>query len=129
MEISKLPTSELERKNSEFPRIMRTHTSNSDVFGRVFIQREYEPLELSRPKVILDLSTSVGYSSPSFLSNYPTTKPLAVEADPGNYEDCRHNLKSFGPGVGSCRGRLGQNSPIWCSIRTFIAMGKTGRNG
>jgi len=60
-EISRSPTPEIELKNSEFPRLMRTHTSDRAVLGRVFIQKEYAPIELSSPKVILHLSTNIGY--------------------------------------------------------------------
>lgn len=88
---------ELKLKNSEFPILMRTHTSDRDVLGQVFIQKEYEPIELSNPKMILDLGANVGYSSAYFLSKYPTTNVLAVEPDPGNYEVCCRNLAPFGP--------------------------------
>jgi FkbM family methyltransferase len=75
---------------------MRTGTSDREVLGQIFIQREYEPLELSQPRMILDLGANVGYSSAYFLSKYPTANVLAVEPDPGNYAVCCRNLAPFG---------------------------------
>jgi FkbM family methyltransferase len=94
--ISQPHTRELKIKNSEFPVLIRTRASDRDVFGQVFVQREYEPIDLSSPKMILDLGANVGYSSAYFLSKYPATRVLAVEPDPGNYEVCCHNLAPFG---------------------------------
>lgn len=87
---------ELTLKNARFPILMRTHTSDREVLGQVFIQREYEPIELYQPKMILDLGANVGYSSAFFLSRYPTASVLAVEPDPSNYAVCCHNLAPFG---------------------------------
>jgi FkbM family methyltransferase len=87
---------ELKLKNSEFTVLMRTHTSDRDVLRQVFIQGEYQAVELSNPKTIIDLGANVGYASAYFLSKYPTASVLAVEPDPGNYEVCRGNLALFG---------------------------------
>jgi FkbM family methyltransferase len=94
--ISQPHVREFKLKNSKFPILMRTHASDRDVLGQVFIQKEYEPIELSAPKMILDLGANVGYSSAYFLSKYPTARVLAVEPDPRNYEVCCHNLAPFG---------------------------------
>ncbi|MGC2830246.1 MAG: hypothetical protein WB994_11450, partial [Candidatus Acidiferrum sp.] len=67
---------------------MRTHTSDRDVLRQVFIQGEYQAVELSNPKTIIDLGANVGFASAYFLSKYPTASVLAVEPDPGNYEVC-----------------------------------------
>jgi FkbM family methyltransferase len=75
---------------------MRGNTSDRDVLRQVFVQREYEPAELTRPKMILDLGANVGYTSAYFLSRYPAARVLAVEPDPGNYAACCRNLKPFG---------------------------------
>ena len=83
-------------RNSAHAVLMRTCTSDREVLAQIFIQREYEPLELSQPKTILDLGANVGYSSAYFLSKYPTANVLAVEPDPGNYAICCRNLAPFG---------------------------------
>ena len=46
---------ELKLKNADFPVLMRTHTSDRDVLRQVFIQGEYQAVELSNPKTIIDL--------------------------------------------------------------------------
>jgi FkbM family methyltransferase len=94
--ISKPSSLELRLKNSKFPLLMRTLTSDREVLEQVFIQREYEVAELSQPKMILDLGANVGYSSAYFLSRYGSASVLAVEPDPGNYAVCCRNLAPFG---------------------------------
>jgi len=82
--------------NSTHPVLMRMGTSDRQVFGQVFIEREYETLELDHPKTILDLGANVGYASAYFLSRFPGCKVVAVEPDPGNYAVCCRNLAPFG---------------------------------
>lgn len=84
-------------KNSIFPLLMRTHTSDRDVLWQVFIQREYELVELSNPKTIIDLGANVGYSAAYFLTKYPSATILAVEPDPDSYAICCSNLAPYGP--------------------------------
>lgn len=95
--INKPISLEFKVKNSKFPLLMRTHTSDREVLGQVFIEREYEPVALCQPKMILDLGANVGYSSAYFLSRYPTASVLAVEPDPDNYGICCRNLAPYGP--------------------------------
>jgi hypothetical protein len=120
-------TRELRLKNSAFPILMRTQTSDRDVLGQVFIQQEYGRIELSKPRMILDLGANVGYSSAYFLSKYPETRVLAVEPDPSNYEVCRRNLAPFGREPKSCTGQLGRSAPNWCSKKASTLTAATGR--
>jgi FkbM family methyltransferase len=86
----------LKLKNAEFPLLMRTHTSDRQVLSQIFIEEEYAPISLSRPRMILDLGANVGYSSAFFLSAYSTARVLAVEPAPDNYGMCCRNLEPFG---------------------------------
>lgn len=76
--------------------LLRTGTSDREVFCQVFIEDEYGGIELNRPKMIMDLGANVGYSSAFFLSRYPEAKVLAIEPDPRNYALCCRNLAPFG---------------------------------
>jgi FkbM family methyltransferase len=87
---------ELKIKNAEYPILMRIGSSDRDVLGQIFIEREYEPIAMSHAGAILDLGANVGYSSAYFLSKYPTATVVAVEPDPSNYAICCRNLKPFG---------------------------------
>jgi FkbM family methyltransferase len=87
---------QIKLKNAKHPIFMRIGSSDREVLGQIFIEEEYAPVELSRPKMILDLGANVGYSSAYFLSKYPTARVLAVEPDPGNYDICCRNLEPFG---------------------------------
>jgi FkbM family methyltransferase len=94
--ISRSSSLEIKLKNAKFPLLIRTHASDRDVLWQVFIQGEYGPVELSNPKVIIDLGANVGYSAAYFLSKYPTAAVLAVEPDPDNYAICVRNLAPYG---------------------------------
>ena len=91
------PSIELKVKNAAHSIEMRTGgSSDREVLEQIFVEREYEPIALWGPRMILDLGANVGYSSMFFLSRYPTASVVAVEPDPVNYAICCRNLKRFG---------------------------------
>jgi len=91
------PSLTLKLKNAAHPIQMRTgKSSDRDVLEQVFIHKEYDPIALSSPRVILDLGANVGYTSMYLLSKFTTATVIAVEPDPGNFEICCRNLKRFG---------------------------------
>lgn len=96
MGVGSSPLLELKIKNVEHPIFMRVGSSDREVLGQIFIEREYEPIAVSHPRMILDLGANSGYSSAYFLSKFPTVSVVAVEPDPGNYAICCRNLKPFG---------------------------------
>lgn len=110
-------------KNARFPLYMRTHTSDRDVLQQVFIRGEYEPVELSNPKTIIDLGANVGYSAAYFLTKYPTATVLAVEPDPGNYFACCRNLEPFGTKAKIIHGAA------WAERTTLLVERGTYRDG
>ncbi len=83
-------------KNAEHPLFMRVGSSDREVLGQIFIEKEYESIAASPPKSILDLGANVGYSSAYFLSKYPAASVVAIEPDPGNYAICCRNLEPYG---------------------------------
>lgn len=89
-------STELRLKNISYPLVMRVGSSDREALSQIFIQGDYEPIELSQPQIIFDLGANVGYSAAYFLSRYPTAKVLALEPDPNNYAVCCRNLKPFG---------------------------------
>jgi FkbM family methyltransferase len=83
-------------KNAQYPLFLRIGSSDREVLGQIFIEKEYEPIAVESPKTILDLGANVGYSSAYFLSKYPDASVVAVEPDSGNYAMCRRNLEPYG---------------------------------
>ena len=73
------------------------HSSDLAVFWQIFVEREYECLNLSDGDLILDLGANVGYSSAYFLSRYPKSPVIAVEPDPSNFAILQRNLAPYGP--------------------------------
>ncbi len=91
-------------KNAEYPLFMRIGSSDREVLGQIFIEKEYESIVASSPRVILDLGANVGYSSAHFLSRYPTASVVAIEPDPSNYALCCRNLEPYGSRARVVRG-------------------------
>jgi FkbM family methyltransferase len=86
----------LKIKNAQYPLFLRIGSSDREVLGQIFIEKEYETIAVESPRTILDLGANVGYSSAYFLSKYPEASVVAVEPDSGNYAMCRRNLEPYG---------------------------------
>jgi FkbM family methyltransferase len=73
----------------------RTRSSDLYAFLQIFVEREYECLNLIDGDLILDLGANVGYSSAYFLSRYPKSPVVAVEPDPSNFAMLQRNLAPY----------------------------------
>lgn len=75
----------------------RAGTSDIDVFKHIYVLREYALFDdLGNPGLILDCGANVGMSAAYFLARFPRAKVIAVEPDPGNYQQLLHNTRSYG---------------------------------
>jgi FkbM family methyltransferase len=84
-------------KYAEFPLQCRVGTSDKDVFGQIFISREYRCLDHVRDaSFILDCGANCGYSAAYFLTRYPQAELVAIEPDPGNFQVLEENLRPYG---------------------------------
>jgi FkbM family methyltransferase len=80
------------------PLLVRSSTSDVEVFGQIFSGDEYAPVgELPDVAVVLDGGANVGYSAAYFLSKYPRATVISVEPDPENVALLRRNLEPYGP--------------------------------
>jgi FkbM family methyltransferase len=83
-------------KRSRYPLYCRAGTSDLDVFGQMFVQREYRCLDdLTGANLIIDCGANVGFSSAYFLTRYPSSSVICVEPDPGNFRALESNLKPY----------------------------------
>jgi len=96
MGVSKGSLLKLKIKNAQYPLFLRIGSSDREVLGQIFIEKEYEMIAVESPRTILDLGANVGYSSAYLLSKYPDASVVAVEPDAGNYAMCRRNLEPYG---------------------------------
>ncbi len=75
----------------------RPGTSDIQVFGQIFIDREYRCLDdLTAADLILDCGANVGYSAAYFLTRFSAAKLIAVEPDPENFALLERNTANFG---------------------------------
>jgi FkbM family methyltransferase len=108
-------------KRARFPVAVRAHTSDIDVFGQIFIQREYRCLdEVREADLVIDCGANVGYSAAYFLSRYPASSVICVEPDPGNYVALESNLKPYADRVTAlCSAVWSEKSGLVISEETF----------
>jgi len=80
-------------KRALHPLKCRAGTSDLDVFGQIFVHREYRCLDdIADARLIIDCGANVGYSSAYFLTHFPASTVICVEPDPGNYRALESNL-------------------------------------
>jgi FkbM family methyltransferase len=83
-------------KNARFSLICRPNTSDKDVFGQIFIEREYSCLDdLSNVDLVIDCGANVGYSSAYFLTRFPECKVICVEPDLSNFKVLEKNMAPY----------------------------------
>jgi len=91
------------------PLTLRLGSSDVDVYDQL-IRGTYVPmLHLPGVRTIVDLGSNIGLVAAYFLTNYPDSRLLAVEADPSNFALCRTNLERYGKRVQAV------NAAIWSS--------------
>lgn len=95
-------------KYARYPLLCRPDTSDINVFGQIFIDREYRCVDdVSNVSLVVDCGANVGYSSAYLLNRFPNCYLIAIEPDLGNYLVMTKNLKPYNNRV------LMLNSAIW----------------
>jgi FkbM family methyltransferase len=83
-------------KRARYPLYCRAGTSDLDVFGQMFVQREYRCLDdITSANLIIDCGANVGFSSAYFLTRYPMSSVICVEPDPDNFRALESNLEPY----------------------------------
>src|SRR5687768_3676011 len=81
--------------NIKAPVHLRPGTSDSGVFGQIFLKHEYDLNLGFEPKVIIDGGANIGLSSVYFKNKYPNAKIIAIEPDEDNFEMLRKNTATY----------------------------------
>lgn len=97
---TKLPRTgvfDLVTRYADHPLQCRAGTSDIDVFKHIYVLREYACFDdLADPGLIVDCGANVGMSTAYFLSRFPNADVVAVEPEPGNYQQLLHNTRAYG---------------------------------
>jgi FkbM family methyltransferase len=75
--------------------ILRSNTSDIDVFEKIFIDEEYAFITDHEPHVIIDGGANIGLASVYYSIVYPQAKIIAVEPEESNYQLLKENVKEF----------------------------------
>lgn len=110
-------------KHARHPVICRNGTSDKDVFGQIFVDREYRCLDhIESAELIVDCGANCGHSAAYFLSRFPNAHLIAIEPDPGNFAVMLRNLEPY-------RGRYTAiRAGVW-SHQTGLVLESVGGDG
>lgn len=89
--------------------ILRSNTSDIDVFEHIFINEEYKFATNTEPKVIIDAGANIGLTSIYYSITYPEAQIIAIEPELSNYKLLKENIKSY-PNIFSI------NKALWHKI-------------
>lgn len=73
---------------------LRTYSGDLDIFYEIFWKKAYKFNYAPRPGAILDLGANIGLATLFFLDEFPDSKVIAVEPEPGNLEILKKNLET-----------------------------------
>ena len=115
---------EIISKAASHPLHCRAGTSDLQVFGQIFVEREYRCLDdIRSAEFIIDCGANVGYSAAYFLTRYPESTVLCIEPDGGNYAALERNLRPY-----QGRARL-LHSAIWSGKAGLVIADETFGDG
>lgn len=83
----------------QHPLFIRPGTTDADVYFQVLIEKQYDIVTYSDPRIIVDCGANVGYTSAYFLSRFPAAHVIAIEPLAENAALCRRNLAPYGDRV------------------------------
>lgn len=75
--------------------LVRSGTPDLRVAISSLVQKEYENIQCSDPKVIIDAGANIGTSSIYFARKFPQAKILAIEPEKGNFELLVENVRRY----------------------------------
>jgi len=94
-------------RRGKVPFFFRTHSSDLDVAGQIFFNREYGVLDnLNPPGLIVDAGANIGAASMYFLLQFPDARCICIEPDSRNVAVLRRNLAMFADRVKVFHGAL-----------------------
>ena len=94
---------------------LRLHTSDTMVFGNVFVDEEYSFGLPSSAKVIVDVGAYIGLTSIFYAKKFPKARIFAIEPERSNFELMLKNLRPY-PNVTPI------HSALWSS-ESYVSIG------
>jgi FkbM family methyltransferase len=74
---------------------IRTNTPDLNVAISSLCDKEYDHLNLSNPRIIIDAGANIGTSSIFFARKYPDARIFAVEPETSNFELLKKNTRNY----------------------------------
>ncbi|HTC09363.1 MAG TPA: FkbM family methyltransferase [Acetobacteraceae bacterium] len=98
----------VELPGGDYEVILRLNTSDIPTFEQVFVNREYDSLNLPKSaEAIVDLGANIGLAAVFFGLRYPNARILCVEPETDNFTALVRNTEALGDRV------LNQHAAVW----------------
>ncbi len=78
-----------------FPVEMRARTSDTEVFRKVFLNREYEIASFAPVQFIFDAGANIGLAAIDFANRFPMAKIIAIEPEASNFAMLQRNTRHY----------------------------------
>ncbi len=85
----------LNREDCKYPFKLRIPSSDVSTYQQVFLNKEYDFLADTQPKVIIDAGANIGLASIYFANKYPQATIIAIEPELNNFELLKENVASY----------------------------------
>lgn len=92
-------------KGFKHPVTLRLPSSDGEVYKQVFLDKEYDCVAESAPRVIIDAGANCGLTSVYYATKFPEAKIIAIEPEKGNFELMKENVDQY-PNVVPIRAAL-----------------------
>ncbi|HEX6770410.1 MAG TPA: hypothetical protein VF126_00190 [Acidobacteriaceae bacterium] len=96
---------------------LRAGSADLFVFAQIFADNEFAPLNKQDFRSIIDLGGNIGLASAWFLSTFPHSKVVTIEANPDNYALLDANLQAYGDRAAIVRGGVWQHRTKLAVVR------------
>jgi FkbM family methyltransferase len=77
------------------PLFLRLKTSDIEVYGKIFAEREYRFKAIRQPKVIVDAGANIGLASVFFANAFPEATIIAIEPEETNFTLLKKNVAAY----------------------------------
>jgi FkbM family methyltransferase len=89
------------------PVFLRLKTTDIELYGKIFADREYRFEAIRKPKVIVDAGANIGLASVFFANAFPEATIIAIEPEDSNFALLKINVAAY-PKV------IPVQAALWC---------------
>jgi FkbM family methyltransferase len=89
-------------KRLPVPLHLRLGSTDMHTLVQIFLHREYDFAMTRTPRTVVDAGANVGYAAVYFATRFPQSTVLAIEPEPGNFQQLQKNTRSLANVIVRC---------------------------